>query len=189
MRDENFIASLAFITDIFTQLNILNKKLQQKDQNVCQLFGHLEAFRRKLKLLTTDLHKNVVTHFPSCQTLFEVENSIEFSAFAEMLDKVSKEFSDRFTKLDSMKKQIEFFSKPMEIEIKTQACEFQLELCDLQSDPFLPSKKNERNEAFWQLGRNEHFPVLRDLSLRIFINLREHLHLQKYFFCNEETEV
>ena len=167
MSDENFIASLAFITDIFTQHNTLNKKLQQKNQNVCQLFGHLEAFRWKLKLLTADLHKNVVTHFPSCQTLFEEEKSIKFSAFAEMLDNVSKEFYDRFAKLDSMKKQIEFFSIPMEIEIETQASEFQLELCDLQSDPFLRSKKHERNEAFWKLGSNEHVPVLRDLSLRM----------------------
>ena len=46
-----------------------------------------------------------------------------------------------------MKKQIEFFSKPMEVEIETQASKFQLELCDLQLDPFLRSKKNERNEA------------------------------------------
>ena len=36
LSDENFIGSLSFITDILTQLNILNKKLQQKDQNtVC----------------------------------------------------------------------------------------------------------------------------------------------------------
>ena len=55
LSDENFITSLEFITDILTQLNILNKKLQQKDQNVCQLFEHFEAFRRKLKVLMADL--------------------------------------------------------------------------------------------------------------------------------------
>ena len=97
---ENFFASLAFITDILTQLNILNKKLQQKDQNICQLFAHMEAFRRKLKLLTADLHKNVVTHFSSCQTLLEDGKSIEFSAFAEMFDNVNKVFYDRFAEFD-----------------------------------------------------------------------------------------
>ena len=44
LSDEKFIASLAFVTDFTSQLNILNKKLQQKDQNTCILFGHIEAF-------------------------------------------------------------------------------------------------------------------------------------------------
>ena len=48
-----------------------------------------------------------------------------------------------------MEKQIKLFNNPMEIEIETQASEFQLKLCNLQSDSFLQSKKNERNEAFW----------------------------------------
>ena len=45
LSDEKFIASLAFITDFTSQLNILNKKFQQKDQNICQLFGHIEALK------------------------------------------------------------------------------------------------------------------------------------------------
>ena len=69
LSDEKFIASLAFIIDFTSQLNILNKKLQQKDQNICQLFGHIEAFQNKLKLLLVDLQNNVVTHFPSCKEL------------------------------------------------------------------------------------------------------------------------
>ena len=76
LSDENFIASLAFVTNILTHLNILNKKLQQKDQNICQLFGHIEAFRWKLKLFRADLHENAVTHFPSCQTLLEEGKSL-----------------------------------------------------------------------------------------------------------------
>ena len=167
LSDEKFIASLAFVTDFTSQLNILNKKLQQKDQNICILFGHIEAFRRKLKLLKADLQKNVVTHFASCQELHEEGKTVEFSAFADMLDNVSNEFDDRFAEFNAMKEQIELFIYPMEIEIETQATKFQLELCDLQSDPFLQSKKNERNEAFWKLVSNEQFPKLRDFALRM----------------------
>ena len=126
-----------------------------------------EAFCRKLKLLTADIHKNVVTHFPSCQTLLEEGISIGFSAFREILDNVSNEFYDRFTEFDSMKKQIELFSTFMEIEIKTLATEFQLEFCNLQSDSFLQPKKNEKHEVFWKLVSNKHFPVLWDFALRM----------------------
>ena len=82
-----------------------------------------------------------------------------------MLDNVSQEFYDRFAEFDSIKEQIELFSNPIEIQIEAQPSEFQLELCDLQSDPFLQSKKNERNEAFWKLVSNEHFPVLITIRL------------------------
>ena len=157
LSDEKFMAALAFITDFLTHLNILNKNLQQKDQNVANYLINMP--------ITADLLKNVVSHFPSCQTLLEEGKSVDFSAFAEMLDNVSQEFYDRFAEFDSIKKQIELFSNPMEIQIEAQPSEFQLELCDLQSDPFLQSKKNERNEAFSKLVSNEHFPVLRDFDL------------------------
>ena len=76
-----------------------------------------------------------------------------------MLDKVSNEF-------DSIKEQIELFINPVEIKIESQAAAFQLELCDLQTDPFLRSK-NERYEAFWKLVNVEQFPKLRDFALRM----------------------
>ena len=84
-----------------------------------------------------------------------------------MLDNVSNEFNDRFAEFDSIKEQIELFINPVEIKIESQAAAFQLELCDLQSDPFLRSKKNERYETFWKLVNIEQFPKLRDFALRM----------------------
>ena len=84
-----------------------------------------------------------------------------------MLDNVSNEFDDRFSEFHSIKEQIELFINPVEIKIESQAAAFQLELCDLQSDPFLRLKKNERYEAFWKLVNIEQFPKLRDFALRM----------------------
>ena len=72
----------------------------------------------------------------------------------------------RFAEFDSIKEQIELFINPVEIQIESQAA-FQLELCDLQSDPFLRSKKNERYEAFWKLVNIEQLSKLRDFALRM----------------------
>ena len=175
LSDEKFIASLAFITDFTSQLNILNKKLQQKDQNICQLFGHIEAFRKKLKLLSVDLQNNVVTHFPSSKELLPEGKMVEFSAFVDMLDNVSNEFDDRFAEFDSIKEQIELFINPLEIKIESQAAAFQLKLCDLQSDPFLRSKKNDRYEAFWKLVNIEQFP--KRFCFENAVNVWQHLYL------------
>ena len=136
-----------------------------------------------MKLLTADLNKNVVTHFPTCQTLLKEGKSIVFSAFAKMLDNLR---NDRFAEFDSLKKQIELFSNIMEIEIEIQASEFQLQLCNLQSDPILQSKKSERNEAFCE---QRTLPSFKGFCFENVIDPWEHLHLQKYFLSNEETEV
>ena len=84
-----------------------------------------------------------------------------------MLDNVSNEFDDRFAEFDSIKEQIELFINPVEIKIESQAAAFQLELCDLQSDPFLRSKKSEKYEAFWKLVNIEQSPKLRDFALKM----------------------
>ena len=100
-----------------------------------------------------------------------------------MVDNVSKEFDSRFVEFDLMKKQIEFFNNPMKEGIKTQASEFQLELCDMQSDPFHRSKKNKNHKAFRKLISKEHFSILKDFALRSFTNVCEHLHMRKHVFC------
>ena len=85
--DENFIALLAFITDIFTQLNILNKNCNKR----IKIYVNYSDI---LKLLRAYLHKNAPTHFPSCQTLPEEGKSIECSAFAEILDNLRNFMTD-----------------------------------------------------------------------------------------------
>jgi hypothetical protein len=43
-----FLCELAFLTDITKQTNDLNIKLQGKQQNASNLFGHFNGFRNKL---------------------------------------------------------------------------------------------------------------------------------------------
>ncbi|CAH1978757.1 unnamed protein product [Acanthoscelides obtectus] len=40
MADAQFLADLAFLTDMTSHLNELNLKLQGKQQNIAKLFGH-----------------------------------------------------------------------------------------------------------------------------------------------------
>jgi len=52
-----FIRSLAFLADLTSHLNVLNLKLQGKGQNISHLVGHIEGFRKKLKLFEDALQK------------------------------------------------------------------------------------------------------------------------------------
>ena len=165
--DDKFIGSLAFLTDISNHLNMLNVKLQVKKQFISQLVGHIEGFHKKLVLFKASLQKNDASHFPSCCELLGEGTRIDFCAFSRKIGEVTDEFNRRFADFDLLKTKLELFSNPMEVDIKSQASCFQLELCELQADPFVLSKKNERYDVFWKLVSKEQFPCLRDFALKM----------------------
>jgi hypothetical protein len=61
MLNPTFLRELAFLKDITEHMNDLNMKLQGKQQNVPNLFGHVSGFRNKLKLFKTIIDRNDLT--------------------------------------------------------------------------------------------------------------------------------
>ena len=106
------------------------------------------------------MQKNDDAHFPLCSELLGEGKSIYFSAFSKKIGKIIDEFNRRFADFDLLKAKAEIFSNSMEIDIEPQTSYFQLELCEMQADPFLLSKKNERYESFWKFPIIEQFPRL-----------------------------
>ncbi|XP_071525917.1 general transcription factor II-I repeat domain-containing protein 2A-like [Panulirus ornatus] len=167
LHDERFLRSLAFLTDLTMYLNMLNVNLQCKQQNVSQLLQHTEAFRKKLKLFSACLKKNDVTHFPCCRELLAEDSTADFSSFIEVTENVSAEFDKRFTDVKSLKTSLALFNNPMESDIEHQPADLQLELCDLQTNFFFQTKKNEVHDQFWKLVCRDRFPNLRDFGLKM----------------------
>ena len=48
--DENFLAKLAYLSDIFGKLNELNLQLQGKDKHLPQVTDKISSFTRKLAM-------------------------------------------------------------------------------------------------------------------------------------------
>jgi hypothetical protein len=83
------------------------------------------------------LQKSDTTHFPSSQELKENENVfIDFAEFNALTCEISGEFHTRFKDFDSLKPNLQLFNNPMDNELTQQPFDLQMELCDLQSDPF-----------------------------------------------------
>uniref|UniRef100_A0A3B1JTT5 SPIN-DOC-like zinc-finger domain-containing protein n=1 Tax=Astyanax mexicanus TaxID=7994 RepID=A0A3B1JTT5_ASTMX len=142
LKDTQFLCDMAFLTDISTHLNHLNTLLQGKDQTVCDLYSHMTAFQRKLGLFIDGFpspHANLA-HFP-------------------------EQFNDRFQDFHEMQPRIALFTDPLSAVVSAQPSELQLELCELQADPFFQSKRNERGISFWRLLPEARFPRLRDFAL------------------------
>ena len=62
---------------------------------------------------------------------------------------------------------ISLYNNLMDNNVETQLPEFQLELCELQCDPFLLSRKNEIQERFWKLVSKDKFPELKNFALKM----------------------
>jgi hypothetical protein len=54
-----------------------------------------------------------------------------------------------------MKTTIQLFSNPLGPKVEEQDHDLHMELCELQSDFFLTSKRNLQYEEFWKLLTNE----------------------------------
>lgn len=63
VQDEDFLRYLAFWTGMTVHLKLLNLRLWGRQQNVSQLVGQIEVFRKELHLLGMCLKKNDLTIF------------------------------------------------------------------------------------------------------------------------------
>ena len=95
------------------------------------------------------------------------EKAFFFSAFFEKIGEISDEFNDKFADFDFLKENVKLFNNPIEVDVESQPLYLQQELYELQSDPFLLSRKNECYKKFWKLTSKEQLPYLRDFAQKM----------------------
>lgn len=169
MQDPIFLSDLAFLTDMTYHLNELNLKLQGKQQNIADLYGNLKGFINKMKLFKSTLSKNDFTFFPSCKEHYdEMQNfeGISFTAHIKFIDVIMEDFDNRFADFKKIQEDIAVFIQPLTVSIENVRSDLQLELCDLQSDPFYTGKI-EKGEDFFKLLSRARYPKLRNFGLKM----------------------
>ena len=130
--------------------------------------GHVEGFRSKLVLFTNCLQNSNLAHFPSCSVIKEKYSNADFTQFVSNITSLSEEFQNRFQDFEKLKSPLALYNNPMQVSVAMQPSEFQLELCELQSDQFLLSNSREKPENFWKFVSQERFPILKNAALRSF---------------------
>lgn len=169
LRDADFLCDMAFLADITLHLNHLNMQLQGRGQTVSDLYAYMNAFQSKLalfkKVFSSD-HPNLA-HFPSCEEMRKDAPECEktFLKYRADIETLQQQFKNRFQDFYAMQPRIALFTDPLSAAVSEQPPELQLELCELQSDPFFQAKRNERGISFWRLLPESRFPLLRDFAL------------------------
>ena len=63
LENEQWLLDLAFLTDLTALQNELNLELQGKGKNIVDMISSVNAFKRKLQLLSTKLHRHDLHYF------------------------------------------------------------------------------------------------------------------------------
>lgn len=91
---------------------------------------------------------------------------VNFDIFLPKLDMLIEDFNRRFSQFDDLKMSINLFSDPFNIDITSVEPKYQMELCDLQADPFIASSGATGMQVFKHLDK-EKYPKMRDFGLQI----------------------
>ncbi|XP_047531990.1 EPM2A-interacting protein 1-like [Vanessa atalanta] len=88
-----------------------------------------------------------------------------FSDHLKYIDEVILEFEQRFADFKELERDLALFMRPLTIQIECVKTEYQLELCDVQSDPFYKGRTETGMDFFKILG--DRFPVLTNFGLKM----------------------
>ncbi|XP_055726157.1 general transcription factor II-I repeat domain-containing protein 2-like [Salvelinus fontinalis] len=142
LRDEMFLCEMAFLCDITSHLNAMNLQLQGRDHVISDMYSTVKAFKTKLTLWETQMRKENLSHFPSCQTMKEKLSTSAFPS-AQLADKIgmlAADFRRRFADFEAQKSRLELLGNPFAVDVESSPPNLQMELIDLQCNDALRAK-------------------------------------------------
>ena len=90
--DAKWITDFAFLVDITNHLNMLNLKLQGRNQFINVLYDHIYAFEVKLQLWELQLKESNCIHFPTLRS----HQPCDVSCYTEFISSLKDQFNTRF---------------------------------------------------------------------------------------------
>ncbi|KAE8277565.1 General transcription factor II-I repeat domain-containing protein 2B [Larimichthys crocea] len=120
-RDETFLREMSFLCDITSHLNEMNLQLQGRGRVISDLYSTVKAFKTKMSLWETQMRKENLSHFPSCQTMKEKLSTTVFptAQFADKLSMLAADFRRRFADFEAQKSRFELLINPFGVDVES----------------------------------------------------------------------
>lgn len=99
--------------------------------------------------------------------IISLHSSADFTEFVTIIDDIIQQFKKRFEDFKDIRKLAPIFYNPLSCKIHLQPLCYQLELCELQTDPILKNR-DVSGMDFWKLVPIKKYPILRDNMLRVY---------------------
>ncbi|CAI6357184.1 unnamed protein product [Macrosiphum euphorbiae] len=173
LNDFSWLASLAYLSDIFSHLNVLNLSLQGSHVTIFKVEDKIEAMIKKLELWNLRLSKKNYDSFQNLNNFLELteeELSGEvFKYIKQHIEDLQRSFRDYFPVPDTNRNWIRH---PFEIDITQINGLTSLEeddLIDISTNGSLKLQFNQKSlENFW-LHEQKDYPVLSSKALKVLI--------------------
>lgn len=172
MEDMNWVARLAYLSDIFERINVLNTSLQGKDCHVFLVRDKIFAFRKKLDLWRVRVERGSVEMFPTLEDILEKAGlavaSVQQVATAHLMG-LHEQFGDYFGEETMANQWVRNpFSFPAEPRDGLSIQEEEA-LLDLSSNMELQQKMREVSLAHFWLSVETEFPSLSIRAIKALI--------------------
>ncbi|XP_076827101.1 general transcription factor II-I repeat domain-containing protein 2 [Brachyhypopomus gauderio] len=168
LRDETFLCEMAFLCDITSHLNVMNLQLQGRGCVISDMYSTVKAFKTKLSLWETQMQKDNLSHFSSCQTMKEKLSTAVFPSarFADKLNILAADFRRRFADFEAQKSRFELLSNPFAVDVESAPLNLQMELIELQCNDTLKDKYERVGAAEFARFIPDTMPQLRIQAAR-----------------------
>lgn len=178
--DPVWLLKLAFLADLFNHLNILNKSLQGKEENILTAKDKVKGFLTKLRLWSTSLQKLMYDSFPCVQKIVEeiaTDQSLVVSShipcMIQSLHNLEKTLLSYFPELNSdADNGHRWILNPfldMSVQLADLTTKMKENLIDVAADGMLKMEFNSQKiDVFW-MKRKEEYPELAREALRLLV--------------------
>ncbi|XP_045109696.1 SCAN domain-containing protein 3-like [Portunus trituberculatus] len=156
--DSNWLMQVAYLADIFAEINSLNMSMQGRDQTLVGVSEKLSSFKAKLKLWMNKVKAEKTASFPSLNILLENENY----SLSQVQDTIVQHMSKLVTEFDHYipenAQKYSWIRNPFNIEAEDLPEEIsninnlQEQLIEIQSDEALHydfKRQHESLSSFW----------------------------------------
>ena len=99
---------------------MMNLQLQGRGRVISDMCSTVQALKTKLSLWETQMRKENLSHFPSCQTMNERLSSAVFPSaqFADKLNILAADFRRRFADFEAQKCRFQLLGNPFAVDVE-----------------------------------------------------------------------
>lgn len=153
-EDAEWVARLAYLTDVFTKLNDLNLSLQGKDSHILNMYDKVNGFIKKVKLWERKCEDGDVSCFPLLDAHLattDVGRSPMVKMVKAHLSKLDNDFNQYFPDIEAKSEKLDWVRNPFSVnESSSLPAKLQENLMDLSSDRGLKMAHAEKSlTEFW----------------------------------------
>lgn len=178
--DPIWLLKLAFLADLFSHLNNLNKNLQGREENILTAKDKVKAFYAKLRLWSSSLQNNIFESFPCVQMIVE-DNASDPSlvvrahipcmiqSLHNLQENLLTYFPDLHSEADNGRRWILNPFLDQSIDLADVTTNMKESLLDLAADGMLKMEFYSQSvDVFWMKRKHE-YPDLAGEALKLLV--------------------